>query len=376
MRITRPLRAACALAALLALAVPGSALAVPSVFSVVAKTGDTGVTFLTDPTGASLLTTQTQYVVSADGYAVSYQETNGVTSGGVIDYSQLPSSYRAPMTAAQVLTYAPAQTGVQPHATCSGVAALADSANILAWQRAAGATPAYDYVPWQKASAGLGDDPTTWIPVVRAATGVDLTALSTAADFRAACVTLGGTYVAADTATPIDAAIVSAATAPLERQVTTLQAQVASLTRAKATSDAAAATARAAQTADEAAYEALFTKPITLTVAAKRFAPSNGVVMVTGSPTDPVDVTLEVSKGWARKLKLSSTVLAEASGELNDDGGVLLSLKPGASVVRRLELHGGAIPATVLAVSGGNEASRKVTLVLPAVKRVARKKAG
>jgi len=367
LRITTSLRAACALAALLALALPGGALAVPSVFSVVARTGDAGVTFLTDPTGASLVSTQTQYVVSADGYAVSYQETNGVTSGGAIDYSQLPSDYRAPMAATDVLGYAPAQTGVQPHATCTGVAALADSASILAWQRAAGSTPSYDYVPWQKASAGLGDDPTTWIPVVRAATGVDLSALTTTADFRAACVRLGGTYVAADTAAPIANALVAAATAPLQRQITTLTAQVASLTRARAASDTALATARAAQAADEAAYQALFTKPIALTLAARRFAPTGAVAMVTGSPTDPVDVTLEVSKRWARKLRLSSTLLAEATGELSEDGAVLLTLKPDASVVRRLARHGGAIPATVLAASGGSEASRKATLVVPRI---------
>ena len=223
MRLTSSVRAVCALAALLALAIPASASAVPNVYSVIAKTGDAGVTFLTDPTGASLVSTQTQYVVSADGYAVGYQESNAVTTGGVIDYSVLPSAYRAPMTAEQKRTYAPAQTGVQPHATCSGVASLSDGANILAWQRNAGSDPYYDYIPWQKTSAGLGDDPTTWIPVVRTATGVDLSALSTAADFRAACVRLGGTYVAADTATAVANTLIANAVAPLNTQITTLR---------------------------------------------------------------------------------------------------------------------------------------------------------
>jgi len=357
LRLTSSVRAVCALAALLALAIPASASAVPSVYSLVAKTGDAGVTFLTDPTGASLLTTQTQYVVSADGYAIGYQETNGVTTGGVIDYSVLPSAYRAPMTAEQKRTYAPAQTGVQPHATCSGVAALSDGANILAWQRNAGNDPYYDYVPWQKASAGLGDDPTTWIPVVRTATGVDLSALSTTADFTAACVRLGGTYVAADTAAPIANTLIANAVAPLNTQITTLR-------RARAASDTALATAKAAQAADEAAYQALFTKSITLTLAAKRFAPADGVVMITGSPTDPVSVTLELTKQRARKFGLSSPVLAEADGELNDDGGALLTLKPDASIVKRLELRKGTIPATVNAASGGSQASKRVTLVV------------
>ncbi len=362
MRLTSSVRAVCALAALLALAIPASASAVPSVYSLVAKTGDPGVTFETDPTGASLLTTQTQYVVSADGYAIGYQETNGVTAGGVIDYSKLPDAYRAaPMTAEQKRTYAPAQTGVQPHATCSGVAALSDGANILAWQRNAGNDPYYDYVPWQKTSAGLGDDPTAWIPVVRTATGVDLSALSTTADFTAACVRLGGTYVPADTATPVANALIANAVAAA---VAPLNTQIAALRRARAASDTAAATAKAAQAADEAAYQALFTKPITLTLAAKRFAPADGVVMVTGSPTDPVSVTLELTKQRARRFKLSSTVLAEADGELNNDGGALLTLKPDASVVKRLELRKGTIPATVLAVSGGSQASKRVTLVV------------
>jgi hypothetical protein len=163
--------------------------------------------------------------------------------------------------------------------------------------------------------------------------------------------------VPADTATPIASTLVANAIAPLATQITTLR-------RARDAAAAAAATARAAQAADEAAYQALFTKPITLTLAAKRFAPADGVVMVTGSPTDPVTVTLELTKRRARKFGLSSTVLAEADGELNGDGGALLTLKPDASVVKRLELRKGTIPATVLAVSGGTQDSKRVTLTV------------
>ena len=54
-------------------------------------------------------------------------------------------------------------------------------------------------------------------------------------------------------------------------------------------------------TVAETAYQALLTKPITLTLAAKRFPLGSGVVMVSGSPTDPVDVTLEISKKKAKK---------------------------------------------------------------------------
>jgi hypothetical protein len=379
---TTCIRAAGALAAL-ALALPASASAVPSVTTVEAKLDTPSVTFLTDPSGAGL-TTQARYVVSADGYTLGYAESNGVTGGGVIDYSQLPTDYRAPMTAAEKLAYASAQTDVQPHATCSGVAALDDPANVLAWQ---GRDPSYAYVPWQKTTAGLGDDPTKWIPVVRAATRVDL---ATTADLRRACADLGGTYHAADTASSVaDALIANAtatATAPLQRQITTLQGQVASLTRARAASDRAAATARDAQRLAEAAYQALFTKPITLTLATKRFALGSGVVMITGSPTDPVDVTLEITKKKAKKLGLSSPVIAEALGELNRDGAVLLKLKPDPDVLDALAADGArgaktkakgkgrgkaarraaarkvAIPARVLAVSGGTEDSARAVL--------------
>lgn len=375
MHPNKPIRAL-AVAALLALALPASAAATPTVTTVVAKLGDPGVTFLTDPTGAALVTTQTQYVVSADGYAAGFAETNGLTSGGVIDYAVLPAGYRAPMSATDKLAYAPAQTGVQPHATCSGVAALADPANVAAWQRNAGDDPSYDYIPWQKTTAGLGDDPAKWIPVVRSATGVDLSTLATAADFRAACERLGGTYHAADAQSSIASALISNATAPLTAQIASLRRArdasdaAAATARAAATAArAAAATARAAQAADEAAYEALFTKPIRLTLAAKRFAPAAGVAMVTGSPTDPVDLTLEVTRKLARRLKLGTTVLAESEGTIDDDGGLLLALKPDAGVLVKLRTWWARHPeakaplaASVHAVSGGNEVFAAVKL--------------
>jgi hypothetical protein len=338
---------------------------VPTVTSVDAKLDAPGVTFLTDATGAGL-TAQARYVVAADGYTAGFAETNGVTGDGVIDYSVLPADYRAPMTAEEKRTYPAAQTDVQPHATCSGVAALADGANILAWQ---GREPAYDYIPWQKTSAGLGDDPTKWIPVVRTATRVDL---STATDLRRACTDLGGTYHAADTASSIADVLIANATAPLQRQIATL-------TRARDASDRAAATARAAQRAAETLYQSFFTKPIELTLAAKRFAPASGVaVMITGSPTDPVDVTLELTRKQARKLRLADPVIAEATGVLDENGALLLTLKPDADVVKALttvRVRGGRgrrakaraargrLPVSVEAVSGGNEDSAEATLV-------------
>lgn len=353
LRLTSSRRAAGALATL-ALALPASAAAAPSVYSVDAKTGDAGVTFLTDPTGASLTSTQRQYVVAGDGYAVGFKETNGVSGDGVLNYAVLPSDYRAPMTAEQKRTYAAAQTDVQPHATCSGVAALSSGANILAWQSAS-ADPVYDYIPWQKTSAGLGDDPAKWIAVVKTATGVDLSTLASTAAFTTACTNLGGTYHAADASSAVATLLIADAVAPLQKQITTL-------TAAKATSDKAAATATDARKLAEAAYQALFTRPIDLTLAAKRFAPQSGVALITGSATDPVHVTLEVSKKQKKALGISSRVLAEFDSEISSEGAALITLKPEKSVLKRLAKHKKPIPVTVLAVSGGSQDSATATL--------------
>lgn len=372
MRPTRSFRAVGAFA-VLALALPASASAVPSVTSGVVKTGNPGVTFQTDPTGAALTNTQTRYVLSLDGYALEFAEDNGVTGGGVLDYAALPSDYRAPMTAEQKLAYPAAQTDLQAHATCAGVPALSESATILAWQENAANDPSYAYVPWQKSAAGVGDDPARWTEVVRRATGVDL---ATATDLRAACEEKGGRYRAADSSTPIANALiangVANAVAPLDRQITALRSSEASLRRGKETAERALATARAAlavaretQRASDVAYQAFFTRPIKLTLAARRFAPANGVALVTGSPTDPVTITVEVTRRQRRALGLASTVLVEANGEIGDDGALLLRLAPDRATARQLRralAKRRAIAVRVLAESGANSAAAKATL--------------
>ncbi len=159
----------------------------------------------------------------------------------------------------------------------------------------------YAYVPWQqKTSAGLGDDPARWIAVVRGATGIDLAA---AADLRAECARLGGTWRAADSSSAIAGALIAGAIAPLEAQIATLRRSEEALRRAKEASDRAAATARAAQAtardaqkAAEEAYQSLFTRPIELTLATRRFTAANGVALVTGSAADPVTITVEVTR--------------------------------------------------------------------------------
>lgn len=342
-------RAAGALA-VLALAVPASAAAVPSVYTVEAKLDAPGVTFLTDATGAALLP-QTRYVVSDSGYSAGFAETNGVAGGGVLDYSVLPSAYRAPATAEQKRTYPAAQTDVQAHATCSGVAALTSGANILAWQ--AGVDPAYNYVPWQKATAGLGDDPAKWIPVVKAATGVDL---ATVTDFAAACTGLGGTYRAADTQSAIASSLIAAALAPVQKQL-------ADLTKAKAALDKTAAADKAGRKAAEEAYQAQWNRPLFLSLAAKRFASGAGAALVTGSIGDPVTVTLEIGKKQRRALGVPSRELFSVVKEINSQGAVLTSIKLERAVARKLRKHGKPVPATVRAESSGLNDSAKAVLV-------------
>ncbi len=346
-RINYP-RAAGALA-VLALAIPASAAAEPGVYTVDAKLDTGSVTFLNDATGAGLLP-QTQYVVSNSGYSVGFAETNGVTGGGMLNYKVLPSAYRAPATAEEKRTYPAAQTDVQAHATCSGVAALTSGANILAWQP--GADPAYNYVPWQKAAAGLGDDPAKWIPVVKTATGVDL---STVSNFTTACTGLGGTYHAADTSTAIASALIASATAPLQKQIDTL-------TKAKTTAEKASTTDKAARKLAEEGYQALYDRQLTVSLAAKRFAPDAGVALVTGTVTDPVVVTVEVTKKQRRALGLPSRVLVEINDEFGPEGAELIVLELDRDTLKKLEKHKRPIPVKVNAVSGGQQDSIKATI--------------
>ncbi|MDO8187776.1 hypothetical protein Q5424_26675 [Conexibacter sp. JD483] len=374
MRPSRSIRAAGALA-VLALAVPATASAVPSVTSVEAKTGNPGVTFLTDPTGAGLTNTQTRYVLSLDGWVLGYVEDNGVAAGGVLDYSALPSEYREPMTAQEKLAYPAAQTGLQAHATCSGVASLTDPDTVLAWQSGA-REPSYAYVPFQKTSAGLGDDPATWIAVVKRATGVDL---ATVTDPRAECERLGGRLEAADSSTPLANALVAAATAPLQTQLADLRRAKDAVDRSLAdtrtslttTRDALTAartaltTARDALRAADAAYQALFLRPIDLSLATRRFQLGDGVALVTGVATDPVTLTVDVPRGQRRALGLSSTTIVEATGEINAEGALLVRLVPDRAIARKLRralTKRRTIPLVIYAESGATNDTVRATL--------------
>ena len=226
-----------ALGALIALAltIPATAAAHPGVYTVTPKKAPGGCTFESSPIGACLEDNAVQYAIANDGWAAVFTESNGVTgvsgegTAGMLNYKMMPSGFRSGttgMTAEQKRIFALAQTGVQPHATCSGVAALSSGETILAWQQRSDNDPFYNYIPWQKTSAGLGDEPSKWIPVVEERAGVDLSALNSEAEFIAACGGLGGTFHKADAVSNVTSAQVAAAVAqamaPLEAEVGSL----------------------------------------------------------------------------------------------------------------------------------------------------------
>lgn len=220
-------RFALCVVAVLALAIPAAASAHPQVYSLTPKAAPPGCTYESSPSGACLVDGAQRYAVANDGYAMTFTENGEGGSGGVINYQRMPGAFRkwtgGEMTSEQKRTFALAQTDLQAHATCQGVAALESGPSILAWQ---GSDPFFDYVPWQKTSAGLGDEPAAWIPVVAEKTGVDLAALSTEAGFKAACEGKGGTYrkadAAANPATNSIADAVAKAAAPLEGEIQSL----------------------------------------------------------------------------------------------------------------------------------------------------------
>ena len=217
-------------ALVIALAIPALAAAHPQVYKLTPKKAPTGCTYTSDPTGACLENNVERYAVANDGFAMTYTENGEGSYGSVLNYQMMPTAFRASMTSEQKRTFALAQTPVQAHATCQGVAALESGANILAWQ---GADPFFSYVPWQKTTANLGDEPSSWIPVVQTAVGVDLSSLSTEAEFKSACEGKGGTYRKADSpSNPMGTAIAEAveqAKAPLEDEVNGLLAEKSTL---------------------------------------------------------------------------------------------------------------------------------------------------
>lgn len=381
----------------------------------VATVDKVGGTSVVSPTAASEQAVQVQYVVANDGYTASFTENNGVstaTEGGQLNYKAMASAYRAPLSSAQKLVFPTAQTDLQVHATCLGVAALQDPANIDLAEPGNGADPYYNYIPWQSASAGMGDSASVWIAAVKTITnglpgapagGVDLTGM-TVPQATAACTAVGGTYRAADTKSAIATALIADAVAPLNTQITTLGDQVTALqndkttlqtakdaadqakaaaeqardaaVQAKDAADANAATANADKTAAQgqvdgakaeaakakADLESALGRPLELTIADKVFAGGAGVALVTGKAGASVKVTVELSASAAKKLGVSSRTVASTTTTLGAQGAKLVSLKPGKSVAKALTKKKGSFAVTVSATADGTTKTASASL--------------
>jgi hypothetical protein len=346
----KPIHTAGALAALAALAVPAAASAHPSVYTDVAK--------VEQPANSGTFVDQTRHVVTNHGFTMVLRENNGLAAPkGVITYSKLPSNYRKTIPFSQ--WQAEGGTGAQAHATCQ-VPALESEEAIKDWQEG---DPFYNYVPFQKGSAGLEDDPATWIPVVMARTGVDL---ATVADPAAACVGIGGTYTPADQTQTTAAAMASGT---VEQATAPLTAQVDSLT--KAVGDAEAARVGVQRLLDAAnsriAELTAMTAPMTLALPSARadgdrLARRGTQVTVSGAPNAPVTVRLSISGRNARKLGLKSAVLASAKATLGAGGQATVALMPKRSTRKALRGLKRAIGMTVTARSSDRIASSGGTI--------------
>jgi len=309
----------------LTLALPASAMAHGSAFETTALVNCTG-----PAAGPVTCAEQKQYVFTNHGFTYVLRESNGVTTNGGINYKRAPSLLRN-VPGFNVLT-SDAVTGAQPHATCD-LAALKTGAAIRGWQ---GTDPFYAYVPFQKAAAGLEDDPSLWIEDVKTITGVDL---ATVADAAAACQGLGGTYVPADqTVTPFAAlasGTIEEATAELETENTALRTQVDGLAGANGSATGELANVKAAYSSalaeiaklQGAARALRLTMPSTAPTAAA-LAKDGLAVTLSGPSGRTFLVRMKISAAAAKKLGLRSKILGSTSVTLNDAGNASVTLTP------------------------------------------------
>jgi hypothetical protein len=335
------------------------------------QNGGANVTYTGDPIAdQAAMAEQEQAVVVNDGYTFAFRETNGVgPGGGMLNLSKfLPGSYRAGMTVLQKLAYPPAQTGIQVHATCGGVAALSAPANIAqVWDRASDHDPFYNYIPWQRDSAGLGDNPSQWIGVVKTATGVDLSTLDSVGDLTNACTALGGTYHPADTRSTTASAAIADAVAPLNTQIATLNGQVSSLTGRVGSlvpqvDELTAANAKLASDNAALAKGSATSRALKLTLTGRRLVSDDVTTMVTGPAGADATVAIKVSSALAKALHLPSATIASATAKLDGEGAALVSLSAKKATTKALKKARGSIPATVTAASGTDTTSASAKL--------------
>jgi hypothetical protein len=349
----RYLRGAGAFVVAATLAVPAAAEAHPSVYTGEARVVPPG---LTPPIAEGDLDTQTRYMVTNHGFTYVLTESNGEVTNGVMAYNMLPGAYRnqpnfEPVPGTRTRLLAEGDTGAQAHATCRGVPALAAESAILAWQEPD--DPFYNYVPFQKESAGLEDPPAAWIDDVEALTGVDLATVANPAE---ACAGLGGTYVPADTmqttAASLAGGTVAAATEPLNAQLTGLQS---SLTAAQ--SDLAAARTELAAARAELARVMPLTRTFAVTLPTARVRASalrsNGLsVTLSGPPLQTVALRLSIPTKAAKQIGLKSGLLARTTASIGAGGSAQATLEPSARVKRALRRLRGSAALTLSAAGG------------------------
>ena len=374
MKASSKINVGVAAVAALALALPAGAFAHGSVWETDAKITNSASSPVPDLCSGT--DTRKSYVVSNHGFTMVLNETNCAVDKGMLNYKFLPSSTRATLTLAAYL--GAGNTGAQPHATCrqgSGVVdelwgTTAGTSAITAWQTAktntAGGEPFFNYVPWQKTSAGLDDDPTKWIPVVLAKTGVDLSSYSTVDEFTAACAGIGGVYTAADkigttmqsmnsgfahdiTATvtaavtaevtaEVTAAVTAAVGAPLQAEVAKLTAEVASLSRV------------------------LTVKAASAKLAAKTAAGSGVAVKISGPAGYHLRAFLVISEAGARHAGLRYRGLGTADVTIGDAGTADATIKLNAAAKAKLKALGKDLPVRIEVKGADRFAAGELTL--------------
>ncbi len=282
-----------------------------------------------DPDGGTLPDDVSRTTIPNDGYVMTFTESNGLATNGWLNLRFMPGPYRAPMEEEEWVTWPRAQTGIQSHATCQDAPGLNTVANILLVQSNE-TDPFWNYVPWQKTSSRLGDEPEQWIGVVDDAVGVDLSTLNTVDDFRTACEGVDGVYVPADNpAFPATNAVDDA----VEAAVAPLNAMIDSLTN----------------------------RPPAIQLQAQR-SQGKVIAMVTGPLSEGATIQLRIKPGMAQNLGIPQ-VIDTTTKQLGAKGAVLVTLAPSGRAANRLSGRP-AFDITVRAVSGGVErnASGKLRL--------------
>ncbi len=360
-----------------ALAIPAAASAHPSVYVSSAPVLSTGpvlcsATGATPPyTAAAFLATcvtQTRYVFTNHGNTVLLRESNGKTTGGAISYSHRPAGLAA-ASDYDVLSNPPQgpATGAQVHATCD-VPALTTPAVIGSWQ---GTDPFYAYVPFQRTAAGFDDKPSTWLGIVKTATGVDLEVVAdTDAAREAACEALPG--ASASSYAPSDATQSTKAAwalGPVEEAVVPLEAHVSSLTSDLATKTTEVANAKGAlssATTEIAALKAALTR-LKLTFPAT--APSldalakDGLALkLAGPASQTVNVRLLVPADKLKKLRLKSRIVGTQKVALAADGTASFTLKATSAAGAALKRYAGKLSLLGEATTGDRRSLASATV--------------